>query len=72
VKFLDYFRPYPCLKSGIVNLKNNGPSFRGVIWQKRGPFLVLRSAELLQKDGARPLDGEVIVRLADIEFIQVA
>jgi hypothetical protein len=42
-----------------------------VIWQKRGPFLVLRSAELLQKDGARPLDGEVIVQLADIEFIQV-
>lgn len=69
--WLDYFRPYPELKAGIVNLKNGGPSFRGVIWQKRGPFLVLRNAELLRNDGARPLDGEVIVQLADIEFIQV-
>lgn len=72
MNFADIFRPFPTLKAGIVNLKNNGPSFRGVIWQKKGRFLVLKNAQLLTPDGPKPLDGEVIVQLADVEFIQVA
>lgn len=71
MNILDFFRPYPVRKSGIVNLKHNGASFRGVIWQIKGPFLVLRNTEILDQGGPRPLDGEIILQMADIEFIQV-
>ena len=62
---------YPCLQEGIVNLKN-GTSFRGVIWQRKAGFLVLREAKLLKGRGeAVPVDGEVLVAEHDIEFIQL-
>jgi len=73
MSFFDRFRPYPELHMAIVNL-TSGTAFRGVIWRRRGPFLVLRSAELLQdRDTAvnKKVDGEVIVKMADVDFIQV-
>ena len=67
----DYFRPYPELKTVIVNLKS-GTAFRGVAWRRRGPFMILRNAELLtDKAGTRSVDGEVLVQKTDIDFIQV-
>lgn len=72
----NWFRPYLELRTVIVNLKNDDAAFRGVVWRRRGPFLILRNATLLGdprtpgKD-ARPVDGEVLVLLADVEFIQV-
>jgi hypothetical protein len=75
-KLLDRFKPKPpyiLLKTGIINLRS-GTSFRGVIWQLAGEFVVLRSVEILQdRDHVERhvMDGEVIVKLADIDFVQV-
>lgn len=71
MKILDFFRPYPELRTVIVNLKS-GRAFRGVVWRRRGPFMVLRNAELLKdRAGGNRLDGEVLVERVDIDFIQV-
>lgn len=69
---LDRFRPYPELKSAIVNLKS-GTSFRGVIWRVKRPFLVIRNVNVLTQAGNKltTLNGEVVVLLADVDFIQV-
>jgi hypothetical protein len=67
------FRPYLELKTGIVNLKS-GTSFRGVVWKVAGSFMVLRNVEMLQdmgKAAQHAVDGEVVVNLSEIDFIQV-
>lgn len=70
MSWMDFWRPYPELKTAIINLKN-GTSFRAVIWRRRGPFMVLKNTEMLRGEGIRALDGEVIIPMNDIEFIQV-
>ncbi|MCJ7529815.1 MAG: hypothetical protein MUO64_02125 [Anaerolineales bacterium] len=70
---MNFFRPYPELKSAIVNL-HSGTSFRCVVWRIAGAFVVLRNVEMLQdRDHAARhiVDGEVVVKLSDIDFIQV-
>lgn len=58
-------------KRVVVNLADK--AFAGVLWAKRGPLLVLRDATLMQHGAAdTPLDGEVVVERARVEFIQVA
>jgi len=71
MSFSDRFRAYPELRTVIVNLKS-GTSFRGVVWARRGTWLVLKNAELL-RDGQppTPLDNETAVPVADVEFLQV-
>jgi hypothetical protein len=57
-------------KRVVVNLA--GQAFRGILWAKRGPLLVLRNAELLEAGRApQPVDGEVIVERVKVEFTQV-
>mgnify|MGYP001306426884 FL=1 len=71
---MDLFRPYPVLRRVVVNLKS-GTAFSGVVWQRRGEWLVLREAKILSDRGAKAdqqVDGEVLVARADIDFIQVA
>jgi len=71
--FFDRLRPYPELKTAIVNL-SSGTAFRAVIWRRTGPFIVLRNAEMLQDRGSNErhvVNGEVVVKLSDIDFIQV-
>lgn len=73
MSIFDRFRRYPELRKVIVNLRS-GTSFRGVVWRRTGPFMVLRNTEMLQdRDHAEQhiMDGEVLVKLADIDFIQV-
>lgn len=54
----------------VVNLADK--AFEGVLWAKRGPLLVLKDATLMQHGAAdTPLDGEVVVERARVEFIQV-
>lgn len=65
-----WFRPYPQLKPCIVNLKS-GTSFRGVIWRRTGPWVVIKQVHILHGEGSRPVDGEVLVQMSDIEFVQV-
>ncbi len=66
--FLDR---YPTLRKIIVNTKT-GKAFRGVLWQKRGGYLVLREAELLKARGeTTPMDGEVVIESTNVDFLQV-
>jgi hypothetical protein len=54
----------------VVNLPDK--AFSGVLWAKRGPLLVLRDVTLMQHGAAdTPMDGEVVVERARVEFIQV-
>lgn len=57
-------------KSVIVNLKTD-KAFQGVLWQQRRDLLVLRNATLLEQGKEAPVDGEVVVERANIDFIQV-
>lgn len=71
----EWLRPYPVLKRGIVNLKS-GTSFRAVIFRQAGPYLVLRSVEILEdrgvpQNGNAAMVGEVLVKSSDVDFIQV-
>lgn len=63
--------PYPFARRVIVNLKD-GTAMRGVLWQRRADFLVLRNAELLpQRAEPIKMDGEVLVFKSDVLFMQV-
>lgn len=47
-------------------------TFRGVLWQRRGEFYILKRAEELRERGAIiPLDGEVLIDRANVDFMQV-
>ena len=62
---------YPTLRRVIVNTKT-AQSFRGVLWRKRGSFLVLKDTELLAQNGSRTtVDGEVVIERSNVDFIQV-
>lgn len=62
---------YPFREAVIVNLKS-GKAFRGVLWQRTGGFLVLKQAVILRsREAPVPVDGEVLVPFADVEFMQV-
>ena len=66
------FQPrYPVLKMVIVNTKTD-KTFRGVLWQKRAGYLVLRNAVMLQTRGEPvALDGELVLESANVDFMQV-
>lgn len=58
-------------KRVLVNLTTE-KAFRGVLWARRGPLLVLRGAELLEAGRAPvPMDGEVVVERHRVDFVQV-
>jgi hypothetical protein len=61
-------KSYPELKECIVNLKS-GTAFQGLIFKKTGGYYVMRQAVLLPEQ--KPIDGEVLVRICDIDFIQI-
>jgi len=56
-------------RSVIVNL--DGRAFRGILWARRGPLLVLSDAELLEAGEKIPVDGEVVVERSRVEWVQV-
>jgi len=67
------FDRYPTLRRVIVNLRGaDAPAFRGVLWQRRGGYLVLRDAQMLRpRMEAVVMDGEVLIPVDNIEFLQV-
>jgi small nuclear ribonucleoprotein (snRNP)-like protein len=68
---VSLLKPYPVLRRVIVNTKTD-KSFRGVLWRKNRDFLVLKNAELLGENGSRiPVDGEVAIERANVDFYQV-
>jgi hypothetical protein len=55
----------------IVTLKT-GASFRGVLYDADREALVLRGTQVLGgREGAAPVDGELVVLVADVDYLQV-
>ena len=62
---------YPILRQVIVNTRGD-EAFKGLLWQRRGDYLVLRQASLLTGRGeSRAMDGEVAIPAGNVAFIQV-
>jgi hypothetical protein len=62
---------YPCLRRVVVNVKS-GTALRGLLWERRGGYLVLREAELLvPRQAPTSMDGEVAIPAEAVDFIQV-
>lgn len=56
----------------VVNLKS-GRAMQGILVDARGPLLVLRNVVVHEPGvgGSMPMDGEVIVERAEVDFVQV-
>lgn len=72
---MEFFRrPYIELRRVIVNLKS-GSAFRAVVYQHKGPWIILKQVEILKDrtTAIKPavVDGEVLVNIHDVDFIQV-
>ena len=68
---MGLFDRYPVLRRVIVSTKTD-KSFRGVLWQRRRGYLVLRKAQLLKGRGeVVPMDGEILILSENIDFLQV-
>lgn len=65
-------RAYRSLQAStvIVNLKTD-KAFRGILWSTNRQLLVLRNADLLEHGAETPVDGEVVVDTANVDFLQV-
>jgi len=67
----SWFRRYPTLRRVVVNTKTDR-AFRGVLWRRRGGYLVLRNAELVKAGGETVrVDGEVMIDADNVDFVQV-
>lgn len=65
------FQRYPTKRRVVVNTRTDR-AFRGVLWRKAWGYLVLRNAELVKAGGETvPMDGEVVIEAANVDFIQV-
>jgi hypothetical protein len=69
LRALAWWQPPCVLRSVNVNLKDD-TVLRGVLWQVRGPWLVLRDAALVQEGGRVPMIGEVIIHRDNLSFVQ--
>lgn len=59
-------------KELIVHLRSSDQSIKGLLWDDRGPLLVLRNASLLTSPGeVLSMDGEIVIERSNIEFLQV-
>ena len=70
---LWYWRPPYLLRTVIVNLiAPPDEAMRGVLWQSRGPWLVLKDATAL-KEGQPPIgvDGDIVIERRNVAFVQV-
>lgn len=62
---------YPVRRKVVVNTKTER-AFRGVLWRAGWRYLVLRNAEMLGPGGEHtPVDGEVVIARANVDFVQV-
>jgi hypothetical protein len=60
------------LRSVIVNLRSDrDTAIRGVLWQVRGPWFVLRTVDLLSSGTPTRMDGDVVIHRDNVAFLQV-
>lgn len=73
LRWLLWWRPPCLLRSVIVNLQTSPETaLRGVLWQSRGAWLVLREVQVLKANApSTAVDGEVVIHRAMVTFIQV-
>lgn len=57
-------------RKAVVNLRS-GRSFVGLLWEEGEGYVVLRNAEMLEGRERVPMDGEVVLEISNIEFMQV-
>lgn len=71
--WLAWWRPPFLTRLVIVNVVSDpDAAFRGVLWQSRGAWLVLKQAAILKPNAEpTPLDGEVVIHRSNVSFIQV-
>lgn len=55
-----------------VSVTSSSTTYRGVLWSSDREVVVLRQAEMLGPNGWSPVDGEMLLRWASIEFVQFA
>ena len=61
---------YAIRKNVIVSMKTD-KAFQGVIWKRCSDYLVLKNAILHKAGSAIEVDGEVLIFIKDIDFVQV-
>ncbi len=66
----DWLDPYPFVRRVIVVTRTDR-TFKGVLWRRRRGFLVLREAALLEHGKQTPMDGELVIDRANVDFMQV-
>jgi hypothetical protein len=49
----------------------DGSAIEGILWDERGPLLVIRDAKLHESGGPVPVDGDVILERDRLRFAQV-
>jgi hypothetical protein len=70
---LLWWRPPCLLRTVLVNLiEDRDTALKGVLWQSRGPWFVLRDVAIV-RPGLAPaaMDGEVVVHRRNVAFVQV-
>lgn len=72
MSWLLWWRQPPRLVDVVVNMKHDPETaLRGLLWQCRGSWLVLRQARLIGPQGtATVVDGDVYVPRANVAFLQ--
>lgn len=80
--WLFWWRP-PCLLQvvHVTTISDQETAVRGVLWQSRGPWLVLRDAALLRWVTPRAggvaamqeqaMDGQVVIHRSNVAYLQV-
>jgi hypothetical protein len=56
----------------LLNLKGHADAIHDVLWERRGEWLRVKSPRLLRAGGEEvPADGEILVHLNEVQFVQV-
>ena len=70
--FRSEARSWASIERRRVLVHVDGQTIDGILWKRRGPLLVLRSASMLSpQGGAVPIDGEVVVERHRVSWMQV-
>lgn len=71
LRWLCWWKPPALLETVIVNLVGDETVVRGVLWQSRGAWLILKQAEALTvNEKPQQIDGEVLIHRDRVAFIQ--
>jgi hypothetical protein len=68
-----WWRPPFLHRSVVVHLiAERDTALRGVLWQSRGAWLLLKKADVLKPGlNPEPADGDVLVHRSNVAFVQV-